>query len=62
MLRVGISMREIDATDLGLYLRVLAQAAKHKKEKDDGSDAPAAGKGKGEVIELKRGYIDDFWG
>ena len=61
MLRAGISMREIDATDLGLYLRVLAQASKHKKEKDNEPDNQAPAKGK-EVIELKRGFIDDFWG
>lgn len=60
MLRAGISMREIDDTDLALYLRVLAQAAKHRKK--DKEEAPTARKGKGEVIELKRGYIDDFWG
>ena len=53
-------MREIDDTDLALYLRVLAQAAKHRKK--DKEEAPTGRKGKGEVIELKRGYIDDFWG
>ena len=55
-------MREIDRTDLAMYLRVMAHAAKHE-ETSSGADAPPfpKGKAKGQVIELKRGYIDDFF-
>jgi len=60
MLRAGISMREIDRTDLAMYLRVMAHAAKHE-EKDDGRADPRGKPEKKQVIELKRGYIDDFF-
>ena len=53
-------MREIDRTDLAMYLRVMAHAAKHE-EKDDGRADPRGKPEKKQVIELKRGYIDDFF-
>lgn len=58
-MRAGIAMREADATDLAMYLRVLAQAAKH----DDRDPEPRGRRGDdSRVVELRRGFIDDFWG
>lgn len=58
MLRAGIPMRDIDQTDLARYLRVLAFTAKraeHDKE-------PEPRKPGGQVVELRRGSIEDFLG
>ena len=60
MLRAGIAMRDADETDLGMYLKALAQAAKHDRD-----EAPAienTPRGQRPVVELKRGTIEDFWG
>lgn len=62
MLRAGIPMREIDRTDLKMYLRVMAHAAqREEKEEEQGQETRDKGQGKKPVIELKRGYIDDFF-
>ena len=58
MTRAGVSLREADGTELGMYLRILARAGGHKKDR---AEAKTAGSGK-EVITLRRGTIDEFWG
>ena len=58
MLRAGIPMRDIDETDLARYLRVLAFAAKHA-ERDEEPEPQIPG---GQVVELRRGTIEDFLG
>ena len=64
MMRAGIPMREADETDLEMYLKVLAQAAKHDKDdkRQRGPKTENTPRGKKRVVELQRGYIDDFWG
>ena len=59
-MRAGIPMREADATDLDMYLKVLGQAAKRDaQEREDRSGRARDGK---KIVELKRGTIDQFWG
>ena len=59
-MRAGIAMREADATDLDMYLKVLGQAAKRDaQEREDRSGRAQDGK---KIVELKRGTIDQFWG
>lgn len=62
MLRAGIPMREIDETDLARYLRVMAYISEHHEEKPPAAQAPDKSGSGGEVIELRRGTIDQFWG
>ena len=63
MMRAGISMQAADETELGMYLKVLAQAAKHDEaRREDGAQVRQTPQGKKNVVELRRGYIDDFWG
>ena len=54
-------MREADETDLEMCLKVLAQAAKHDKKSDRAQTANTP-QGRKPVVELRRGFIDDFWG
>ena len=58
MIRAGISMRDADETELGMYLKVLEQLAKADKDEDKDRKGDA----RKPVVELKRGFIDDFWG
>ena len=63
MMRAGISMQAADETELGMYLKVLAQAAKHDESPvEDDAQLRQTPQGKKNVVELKRGYIDEFWG
>lgn len=63
MLRAGISLREADETELGMYLRVMGYVARQQDERENFPPAPSRNDGKqGNVIELKRGTIDEFWG
>lgn len=63
MLRAGIPLREADETELGMYLRVMGYVARQQHERANFSPAPSGNDGKqSNVIELKRGTIDEFWG
>lgn len=56
-------MQAADETELGMYLKVLAQAAKHDESHgEDDAQARQTPQGKKNVVELRRGYIDEFWG
>lgn len=62
MMRTGMPMREVDNTDLAMYLQVLAHMA--RRARGEHGDPPAAEKPdskKPQVIELRRGYIDEFF-
>ena len=59
MIRAGIAMRDADETELRMYLKVLEQLAKEKDDEGTGNRKQGTGK---TVVELKRGFIDDFWG
>lgn len=63
MLKCGIPMNDADETDLHRYLRVLQYNSKRDKEnkKKEKASAVTAHDGKGSVIELRRGTIDEFW-
>ena len=63
MMRTGMPMREVDDTDLAMYLQGLAHMA--RRARGEHGDPPAAEKPdskKPQVIELRRGYIDEFFG
>lgn len=63
MLRAGIPLREADETELGMYLRVMGYVAKQQEERESSALAPSRnGRKQDNVIELKRGTIDQFWG
>ena len=52
-----MSLREADGTELGMYLRILKRAGGRKKEEKNGKTKDGK-----EVITLRRGTIDEFWG
>lgn len=63
MLRAGIPLREADETELGMYLRVMGYVARQQEEKESYTPTPSRNDRKqSNVIELKRGTIDEFWG
>lgn len=59
MMRAGISMRDADDAEIGMYLKVLAHANRRSRERKDAD--PADGDGKNS-IELRRGFADEFFG
>ncbi len=63
MLKCGIPMSDADETELHRYLRVLQFNSKRDKEnkKNEKASTVTRQDGKGNVIELRRGTIDEFW-
>ena len=63
MMRTGMPMREVDDTDLAMYLQVLAHMSRRARGEAGGQGAAEKPDGKTpQVIELRRGYIDEFFG
>ena len=63
MLKCGIPMSDADNTELHRYLRVLQFNSKRDKAEKKNKKAGTVTKqdAKGNVIELRRGTIDEFW-
>ena len=59
MLKCGIPMCDADDTDLHRYLRVLQYNS--KRDKSEKKSTVTRENAKGNVIELRRGTIDEFW-
>ena len=63
MMRAGICMKGVDETEIGMYLKVLEHMAR-ENDKDEKNESPrgADGRGGGQIIELRRGYANEFFG
>lgn len=57
----GIGMRQIDEMDFGLYMDIIADRARRRGRKKEAAPAPVKG-GEQNVIELRRGTIDEIFG
>ena len=56
-------MKGVDETEIGMYLKVLEHMAR-ENDKDEKNESPrgADGRGGGQIIELRRGYANEFFG
>ena len=50
------------ATEVGMYLKVLAAAAKRDRDSAPGEKTMDTPQGRKKVVEMRRGTIDQFWG
>ncbi len=57
----GIGMRQIDEMDFGLYMDIISDRARRRGRKKEAAPAPAKGVDQN-VIELRRGTIDEIFG
>lgn len=59
----GIGMEQIDRMDFALYMDIIADRAQRRKQKKETAPAPASAKGADpNVIELRRGTINQIFG